>query len=212
MPKAVIIADGSFPVHKEPLRFLDEAGLKICCDGSTENLIDYGLVPDAIVGDMDSLDKELAVKFSDRIFKDDNQETNDLTKAVEWCHKSGYDDITILGATGKREDHTIGNISLLAEYSKFVKVKMVTDTGIFIPFRGSCVIGTIPGQQVSVFSIDPGTKITSAGLRYPLKNKKLGNWWQATLNEATGNTVALEFNGGPLLVFLEFCAKEESCR
>lgn len=201
---AAIIADGSFPVHEVPLGYLEKADVIVCCDSSAESLLNTGMIPDAIVGDMDSLSDELKERFSDRIYIDDNQETNDLTKAVEWCHASGYDDITILGATGKREDHTIGNISLLAEYSEYVNVKMVTDTGIFLPFRKSSKFKTVPGQQVSIFSISPETKITSAGLRYPLIDRKLKNWWEATLNEAIGDKVEFEIIGGPILVFLNF--------
>jgi thiamine pyrophosphokinase len=162
------------------------------------------MVPDAIVGDMDSLSDELSEKFADKIYIDENQDTNDLTKAVIWCHESGYNDIVIVGATGKREDHTIGNISLLAEYSEYVKVKMVTDTGIFLPFHKSCRIESFQGQQVSVFSINPETEITSTGLRYPLIKRKLKNWWEATLNEAAGNLIGLEFTEGSVLVFLKF--------
>jgi thiamine pyrophosphokinase len=162
------------------------------------------MIPFAIVGDMDSLNEDLAKRFSDRIFKDDNQETNDLTKAVAWCRNSGYTDIIITGATGKREDHTIGNISLLAEYCESVKVKMVTDTGYFLPFDRSCTIETYPGQQISLFSINPETEITSSGLRYPLNRKKIRNWWEATLNEALGNFVELKFENGKVIVFLKF--------
>jgi thiamine pyrophosphokinase len=157
---------------------------------------------------MDSLNDELAKKFADRIYLDEDQESNDLTKAVRWCHESGYNDLIIVGATGKREDHTIGNISLLTEYSRYVNVKMVTDTGIFLPFQKSCKIETFPGQQVSVFSINPETEITSTGLRYPLNNRKLKNWWEATLNKAVGESVILEFMVGPILVFLEFLEGE----
>lgn len=202
MSSTVIIADGNFPVHEIPLGYLSKASVIVCCDGSAGNSVNAGFIPDAIVGDMDSLSTDLAKRFSDRIYADHNQETNDLTKAVLWCSQSGYSDIVIVGATGKREDHTVGNISLLAEYSRYVNVRMVTDTGIFFPFNKSCKIDTFPGQQVSVFSINPETEITSAGLRYPLIRKKLKNWWEATLNEATGNVVELEFEGGLVIVFL----------
>ncbi len=79
---------------------------------------------------------------------------------------------------------------------------MVTDTGIFLPFHKSCKIETFPGQQVSIFSINPETEITSSGLRYPLIKRKLKNWWEATLNEANGDHFELEFEGGRVLVFL----------
>jgi thiamine pyrophosphokinase len=60
------------------------------------------------------------------------------------------------------------------------------------------------GQQVSIFSIDPETEITSSGLKYKLDKKKLTNWWQATLNEAEGSSFTLEIAGLPLIVFLKF--------
>jgi thiamine pyrophosphokinase len=200
----VIVADGNFPQHDIPLAYLQNAERIICCDGSAENLILAGMHPDAIVGDMDSLNVELSDRFADRIFVNENQDTNDLTKAIAWCCEMGYKDIVIVGATGKREDHTIGNISLLVEYIKNANVIMVTDTGILRPFLTSSEISSFPGQQVSIFSIDPETEVTSSGLRYPLNKKKIKNWWFATLNEALGDSFSLEFNSGRVIVYQKF--------
>ena len=202
--KAVIVADGTFPTHEIPLGYIRNSERIICCDGSTRNLIDFGKEPEAIVGDMDSLDDDLAQRFGDRLFADDSQESNDLTKAVNWCAARDYSDIVIVGATGKREDHTIGNISLLAEYAGYVDVMMVTDTGILRPYSESSEIATFPGQQVSIFSIDPETEISSAGLKYPLRKTKIKNWWVATLNEAMESSFTLSFKEGRVIVYLKF--------
>lgn len=202
--KTVIVADGEFPAHSIPLAYLSNAARIICCDGSAGNLLDAGYIPDAIVGDMDSLSPEIAIRFSDRIFRETNQETNDLTKAVNWCAANGYSDIVILGATGKREDHTIGNISLLAEYILKTPVLMVSNSGFFLPFTSSATIPCFPGQQISIFSIDINTEITSYGLKYPLTRSRISNWWQATLNEATGHSFSLDFANGRLIVYLKF--------
>lgn len=200
----VLLADGNFPVHIVPLGYLRRAERIICCDGSATSLVQADLEPEAIVGDLDSLDPEIAVKYYDRLFKYSEQDTNDLTKAVRWCINKRYNEIVILGATGKREDHTIGNISLLAEYAKEINVIMVTDTGTFTPLLKSCVVRSFPGQQVSVFSINTETEITSGGLKYPIKNLKLKNWWVATLNEATGDEFELKFNEGQVIVYQKF--------
>jgi thiamine pyrophosphokinase len=200
----VVVADGTFPHHEIPMGYLKKAERIVCCDGSAESLLLHGMLPDAIVGDLDSLSDELATRFADRIHPDESQETNDLTKAVKWCSEMGYKDIVIVGATGKREDHTLGNVSLLADYIKDVNVIMVTDTGIFLPFLKASEISSFPGQQVSVFSIDPGTEVTSYGLRYPLTRTKITNWWVATLNESLGDSFSLEFNNGRLIVYLKF--------
>ena len=200
----VILADGSFPDHNIPLGYLRNAERIICCDGSVNNLLKTCIEPLAIVGDLDSLDKEIAIKYSDRLFLDKNQETNDLTKAVRWCIERGFKDLVIIGATGKREDHTLGNISLLAEYVREVNVMMITDTGVFSPFLERCTISSFPGQQISIFSIDPKAEVTSVGLKYELIRKRLHNWWSATLNAALGDSFELFFSGGPLIVYLKF--------
>jgi thiamine pyrophosphokinase len=204
MAQAVIVADGSFPVHSIPLDYLNKAGMIVCCDGSTGSLVNYGLVPDAIVGDMDSLSDELRTRFEARIHADLDQETNDLTKSVNWCRRNGYDDIVIIGASGKREDHTIGNISLLAEYVKDGNIKMITDYGIFYAFTSSFELNVEKGQQISIFSINPSVEITSEGLLYPLNRRKLKNWWEGTLNEANGEKIELKFSGGKVIIFLKF--------
>ena len=202
--ETIILADGSFPKHEIPLGCLRNAARIVCCDGAAQSLLTFGLEPFAIVGDCDSLTPEIAEKYADRIFRSTGQDTNDLTKSVKWCSENGYTDLVILGATGKREDHTIGNISLLAEYAASANIRMVTDTGILFPVPESGQYECFKGQQVSIFSIDPETEITSMGLKYPLKNRKLKNWWEATLNEATGSSFELVLRGGPLIVFQKY--------
>jgi thiamine pyrophosphokinase len=200
--RVVVVADGSFPSHEIPLGYLADAEVIVCCDGSAEKVVKAGYIPSTIVGDMDSLSIEMKNRFADRIFEDKEQETNDLTKAVKWCRKSGYPKITIIGATGMREDHTIGNISLLAEYMRDVDVKIVTDFGVFIPLKASRGFDCAPGQQVSIFSIGEGTVINTEGLKYPLKERILKNWWEATLNETVANSFTIEFRGGPVIIYL----------
>jgi thiamine pyrophosphokinase len=202
--RTVIVADGAFPTHSVPLDYLKKADRIICCDGSAANLFGAGFIPEAIVGDMDSLGAGMANRFADRLYPDGNQDTNDLTKAVNWCKGKGYKDLVIIGATGKREDHTIGNISLLVDYIIDVNVFMVTDTGLFLPLMKSSEIPSFPGQQVSVFAINPETEITSYVLLYPLNRTKIKNWWYATLNEATGDSFSLEFSDARVIVYMKF--------
>ena len=201
--KTVILANGQYPSHPVPVKCLEEADLIVCCDGAAEKLVAHGLEPGIITGDIDSVSSELKKKYEHILVRDSEQETNDLTKAVRWCMARGIEEVVILGATGIREDHTLGNISLLADYSHKIKATMLTDTGTFRVFDRSVTIDSFPGQQVSLFSIDPGLAVTSAGLRYPLKNLKLASWWRGTLNEAIGDSFTLEFDKGMLIVFME---------
>ena len=118
----------------------------------------------------------------------------------------GWRNIVILGATGKREDHTLGNLSLLAEYHRQTAgIRLVTDHGIFTVAEGIVQYDAVPGQQISLIAVDPGTRVTSGGLKYPLNDLALSMWWQGTLNEALQETFTLQITPGHrLLVFQNF--------
>lgn len=192
--KCVIVANGLFPTRPEVLEKLEEAEFVIACDGAILNLEGHR-VPDVIVGDLDSVSEELRQRYSDRIFPVTEQETNDLTKAVYYARENGFREILILGATGLREDHTLGNISLLLEYvGEFDRVEMLSDYGLFTPLIQTTTLESFPGQQISLFSLSPHGAISVRGLRYPIENRRLYSWWEATLNEGVGNefTVILQ--------------------
>lgn len=193
-PETVILANGEFPSHPIPLSIFNSSSYLVCCDGAINNLAGTDKRPDAIVGDCDSLSEENIQKYSGIIHRIAEQETNDLTKAVNFCICQGRKNITILGATGKREDHTIANVSLLCEYMKEADVEMITDHGIFIAIDKPSTFESYPGQQVSLFCIDQ-TPITSYNLVYPIENHVFTNWWQATLNEASSDEFTIETSG-----------------
>ncbi|GHU93835.1 thiamine pyrophosphokinase [Bacteroidia bacterium] len=197
----VILADGDFPTHPIALQILQEAKTIVCCDGATETLLQNHLSPTAIVGDMDSLSAARRKQFAAIIHQVTEQDTNDLTKAVNFCKQQNYGDITILGATGKREDHTLGNISLLAQYAAHTNVQLITNYGIFVALHQSATLESRAGQQVSLFALQSDAKITTRGLRYPLQNRTLTSWWQGSLNEAKGDSFSLLFKDCNLLVY-----------
>ena len=202
--RTIILANGNFPSHKIPLDFLFNAEQIICCDGATQNLLNVGLKPDFIIGDLDSISEEIKFEYSSILLHCAEQETNDLTKAINFCIENNRTEITILGATGKREDHTLGNLSLLSDYAKRVKVQLLTDDGIFTPLLKSNTLESYPGEQVSIFSLNPETVFTFHHLHYPVENRKLTSWWQGTLNEANSNFFKINFNTGNVLVFRKY--------
>jgi thiamine pyrophosphokinase len=200
----VVLCNGSFPEHRIPLGVLNGAEKIVCCDGAAEKLLRYGREPHEIVGDMDSLSDELKARYADRIFRDPDQESNDQTKAVCRCAALGVEQLAILGATGLREDHTIGNISLLSDYSLFIDAVSVTDTGIFVPVNRSARFTCPRGAQISIFAINPQTRVTSFGLKYPLSGTRLLSWYRGTLNETIYDSFELEMDAGGLIVYRKF--------
>ena len=187
----VIIANGRFPTHPTPLSYIERASFIVCCDGAANEFIEIGGKPNAIVGDCDSISKENIVRFADILYPNNDQETNDLTKSVQFCVDKGMKDIIIVGGTGKREDHTLGNISLLAEYVHIANVVMATNWGIFTPINTTTQFKSFIGEQVSIFSIDH-TKVSSQNLKYPLSNRILSNWWEGSLNESLDESFTIQ--------------------
>ena len=199
--KTAILADGAFPAGAVPLEALRLAERIVCCDGAADKLIAAGLDPSWIVGDLDSVSAETRSHYGKRLVRVAEQATNDLAKSFRFCVKKGWRDIVILGATGLREDHTLGNLSLLVDFAREAAVFMLTDAGWFTPVLRSTQFPSRVGQQVSIFSFDPQVKVYSEGLKYSLEGVAFTRWWQAALNEATCDSFKLVFEGGPLLVY-----------
>ncbi len=217
----IILADGAFPENENVLEVLRKAERIVCCDGSVNKLVETGLKPFAIVGDMDSVSDEIREMYKEIIYPSSDQETNDLTKAVMWCLDNNYMDLVIIGATGKREDHTLGNMSLLADYTLIVKnIYMLTDYGRIDPFvvgetaniiensiKENCitrVFESYKGQQVSIFSLTPQSLVTSKGLKYEVTDRQFTSLWQGTLNESNEDQFQLTIDKGKLLVYRLF--------
>lgn len=197
--KSVILAAGNYPTHSLPLQILANAETIVCCDSAAEKYISASGIPDAIVGDGDSIPAALKEQYADICHFEKEQETNDLSKAVRYLMAQGKRHFAIIGATGKREDHTLGNISLLMEYMRQgADACMFTDYGVFIPCHDNCSFCVHIGQQVSIISFG-ATGFSTQGLKYPLYN--FTNWWQGTLNEAVCENVTIEAKGDWLVYF-----------
>jgi thiamine pyrophosphokinase len=160
--------------------------------------------PAYIVGDLDSISPELKRRFADRVHHEAEQESNDLTKSINFCKQKGYREVTILGATGKREDHTLGNISLLFGYAKELSVQLLTGYGALNVTQRDAAFESFAGQQASIFCLSPQVRITTSGLKYPIRSAPLPSWWMGTLNESLGDSFTVRCSGGSALVFREY--------
>lgn len=187
----------------------------VCCDGHALNAFlrnresifgDNSREPDAVVGDMDSMSHALAKKYSKILVKVEEQDDNDQTKAYHFILNNfpDVDTIHFIAATGKREDHTIGNLGLLMEYAKSEgpALDMVSDysTAFVMTDSGELYLGK--GRRISIFSPDNSLKITSKGLQWQTSGVVFDNWWPATLNKTTEDVVKLDFSHKSLVLII----------
>ncbi|MDR0835324.1 MAG: thiamine diphosphokinase [Tannerella sp.] len=200
---AVIVAAGDFPRHEIPVATLDRNRENIIsCDSAANELLQRGYMPKFGIGDGDSIAPTAKKLLSDRMIVVAEQENNDLTKAVKFAVSMNMKKIAILGATGKREDHTLGNIGLLADYMDVADVVMLTDYGCFFAMNGNKTVKAKPGQQISFFCMD-AAPLTVRGVKWLIENRTLTRWWQGTLNEVTEENVEIETQG-KIVVFLKY--------
>jgi len=126
-------------------------------------------------------------KLPTTLFPIADQETNDLEKAIAYCAECGWKTPVIVGATGRREDHTLGNVFRGLEHG----LEIVTDHGRFLPLCGKLTLRLKKGTPVSLFAPDPATRMTSKGLEWPLDAVRFKNLYCATLNRTTSSVVRL---------------------
>ena len=204
-----ILCDGDFPGNADVRDRLMSCDVVVCCDGAASSFMRFRK-PEFVVGDMDSLPEDLRQELADQLFPVGEQESNDLSKAFRWIcsmlrvgkgRRLPEFSITVFGATGKREDHTLGNISLLADFAEYLEqcgargiLSLVTDYGAFIPILGSCRMTLPKGQPLSIFAFDSSLRIESSGLEYPTDGVRFDMWWKATLNRVCSPEVELRLS------------------
>ena len=213
MSSAAIVCNGLFPRKEYPLDLLRSAGLVICCDGALSALEKRGITPDVVIGDMDSVCSRALARFGGKVVKVGEQQTNDLSKAFRYLMDNmpeDLDSIHILAATGRREDHAMGNLSLLADFQldprvsgRGISIDIVSDWSTIIPVIESCSLFVGEGRSVSLISTDPTLRISSEGLQWPTDGVELDKWWKATLNRAVSDRISLTLSHpAPVLVIL----------
>lgn len=199
--KAVILCDGDIPQKTRIERELSDAELLIAADDGANRAKELGFQPDVIIGDLDSYmvtGNEKAL-----VIKDEDQETNDLEKALSYALKKSASSVIVFGATGKRLDHTLKNLSVLLQFdSRFSSLVFIDDYAVLrvihSPFKDSFEVGTV----ISLFPLSGKVEgITTSGLKYPLRDEALENGIRdGSSNEAVEETVEIKFKKGDLLL------------
>ena len=212
MNNIVILCNGEFPRKAYPLYLVENADAVVCCDGAAvKYLRRFGerKMPEAVIGDMDSLPRRWREKLAPIVVHVEEQDDNDMTKAMRYVLERHPDvtDIHILGATGLREDHTVGNLGLLMEYTRMfdlrdIRVEMVSDYSTAFAITDSCELHVGKGRRVSLFSPDNTLTIKSEGLQWPTEAVIFDNWWPATLNRAVDDVVKLTFSHSSIALVL----------
>ncbi len=204
--KAAIICNGSILDYELCRQRLKNVKVVICADGGARHTFHMNVTPDIILGDLDSAKDEYIDFYRQKQvpivqFSPDKDKT-DTQLCLEYALER-YDDILLLGATGTRLDHTLGNISLLRLAADMGKQVCILDDHNEIRLIKDKI--TLEGHKEDILSLVPLSSkvegITLTGVYYPLENAvmEIGNPYGIS-NRFKEATVELSIKSGYLLV------------
>ncbi|HHY60388.1 MAG TPA: thiamine diphosphokinase [Clostridia bacterium] len=176
--RAVILTGGTFEDLTWLAGMIREDDDLICADSGAGYAAALGLVPRLVIGDFDSLEESLLLSLQQKgavikrhpAAKDDTDTALALAEAMA----GNPEEIVILGGTGSRFDHTLGNVHLLREaWARGIPARLVTEYNeirLVAPNQPAAVRGR-PGQLFSLLPLTEevrGVEVT--GARWPLKD------------------------------------------
>jgi len=172
--KGLIISNGNI----KDLNWLRKIGREfdfiLCADGGCNYCIEAGILPDLVIGDLDSiLPKTLNVIHKSKVpikkFPTKKNAT-DTELALEFLMNKGIKDITLVGVLGSRIDHSLANILLLKKLQdKGVKGKIIDENNTIYLVDEELILDKKEGFYVSIIPlIKEGINISLKGFEYEL--------------------------------------------
>lgn len=118
--KAVVLAGGDVVVTPYLLELLEGSRLVIAADSGLRHAEPLGLAPALVVGDFDSVTKEVLASFPDlpRHQHPVDKDRLDLELAIDMALERGAEELLVLGAFGSRFDQSLAALLICARLSR----------------------------------------------------------------------------------------------
>lgn len=208
MRKCIILANGQAP-KKPVLNFLYKNGYRtlICADGGADTALKLNLMPDYIIGDLDSISANALKLFrcESEIIQIKRQNDTDVEKCLKFAIRKKYEEVILLGGTGDRLDHSFCNLGIVLKFFEKIKIKVLHQKSLLAAYTGKVTLHTTKDEIISIYGIDEKTKIKSSGLKYPINNIPLPfGKKESTSNKALGSEISLRITGGKVFVIRDF--------
>jgi thiamine pyrophosphokinase len=195
--KVFLLLNGEKPKN---LPKLSEYELICTTDGAYKYLNENNIKPDFIAGDFDSLEN---LPTDVEMISTPNQDFTDFDKILQILFEKNYLNIDVYGASGKEQDHFLGNLHTALTWKSKLKITFYDDFGRYFFAEKSMQFIDIQESMISLFPFPKATKISTKGLQFPLKNEDLTIGTRVgTRNKATENIVDIQFESGELVIFI----------
>ena len=204
MKKCIILANGK-PPEKSVISYFQKSGYDklFCADGGANSAMKMKLIPDAIIGDLDSISSAALNKFEQRskIIQLNRQNDTDVEKCLKYAINKNFTEVLLTGVTGNRLDHTICNLGIVLKFLDQLNISLVAEESFLKPCKGNIELKSDIGEIISIYGFDKKTKITSKGLKYELKNVSLPfGFKESTSNVAKKNVLNFKINHGVVFI------------
>lgn len=168
--RAVIIGNGT--VFEEAKQLLRDGDYIICADGGYDHAQQLGILPDIVLGDMDSV--QCAAGNIPNVVYPARKDFTDGELAVHHGLEQGAEEFLLLGFTGTRLDHTLTNIFLLKQIADAGKRGVLIDghNEVYFARTENCIRGQ-RGDLVSIVPLADMQGVCTEGLEYPLSDETL---------------------------------------
>lgn len=215
MGKGCIILANGKPPDKELLDYFRSTGFEtlICADGGANSARIMGVVPDFIVGDLDSIEPTTLEYFSDtsKVVKYKRQNDTDVEKCIKFAAKKEFTKCLIMGATGDRLDHSFCNIGITIKFMGLIDIYLASGESLLEPFSGTIERECTIGETVSIYGVDKETLFTTKGLQYRLKSESLAfGVRESTSNIAVSNKIKITASKGSGLLIRSLQSVKEN--
>ena len=191
--KALIV--GNRPLSSKVIELAKDK-LVVAADAGADRLLKYNIMPDAVIGDLDSISDKTSTKLEEWIVSNKNIQKTDLEKAVEHAFKKGATEIQIIGWSGGRIDHTLGALGLAFDS----RISLIDEQFTIEAVKD---LKTIEDKENTIFSLIavPEARISVTGARWNLEHEKLSMGGRGIHNEIgpTGK-VDIKCHSGKLLL------------
>lgn len=198
MKEIALFLNGEAPAEKPDLKGYKKV---FCTDGAFHYLQRYGIKPDVVSGDFDSL--ESLPPEIERIPTPD-QEYTDFEKALCIIREAGYKQVEVYGASGKEQDHFLGNLTVGYKFQNALALRFIDNYQTYYFTQKHTELQGVKGKTISLYPFPTASGIVTKGLAYPLSGEDLS--WKSrigTRNQASDDRVQITYEAGSLLLFIQ---------
>ena len=206
MGRVLIVANGEWPSSFNLQHERTTYDQLVALDGAANRLLELNLIPDVIVGDLDSITTSVLNQCESsgvHIVRIPSQEKSDISKGLQWVQQEQPNArIDVIGVEIGRYDHHLAAYSALFECQSSATILLNGWTAKRVDSNPT-TFQVKPDAIISLIAFGSVQGVTLEGCQYPLQNASLTTGTQGVSNKAIESEIVVSAQSGNLLLLIE---------